>query len=425
MPLSRRGVASLFVLSLLLTACGGGDQAAFDQRTGRARRGAVGPTSSTGDGVEVGTSTSVAVQPGTTARSATTRPRTNTTRPGTTPPTTGPPPPVNLKLTEVARLSAPLDLTGRPGDSALYVAEKGGVVRAIRGGVVAPTPVLDLSGEVSTGAEQGLVGMAFNRDGSRLYVNITNRAGNTEILEFAMAGAVADGSTRRLLLAVDQPFANHNGGGLAVGTDSFLYIALGDGGSGNDPLNNGQRLNTPLGKLVRLNPAVPPADPYANYSIWDYGLRNPFRFSFDRQTGDIWIGDVGQNAWEEVDFEPVGTGARNYGWGYMEGNHHVTGKPPEPANHTRPVYEYSHGSGGCVVTGGYVYRGSRIPGLIGTYVFADYCIGDLWGLTRVNDQFPFRALGPEADNIASFGQDNEGELYVVSLDGPVFRIDPA
>jgi glucose/arabinose dehydrogenase len=408
------------VLSLLLTACGGGDDAAFDQRTGRPRRG-TGTSTTAVDGVDAGTSTTSS--PPATSGSATTRPRSNTTRPGTTPTTRPAPPPgpVNLRLVEVGRLAAPLDLTGRPGDSALYVAEKGGRVRAIRAGVIDPVPVLDLSGEVSTGGEQGLLGMAFSRDGSRLYVNITDRDGDTRILEFGMMGAVADTSTRRQLLFVDQPFPNHNGGGLQVGADNFLYIALGDGGSGNDPMNNGQNLSTPLGKLLRLDPRQ--ANP--QWQIWDYGLRNPFRFSFDRQTGDIWIGDVGQNAWEEVDFEPVGTGGKNYGWARMEGNHPVPGKGGPPPNHTPPVYEYANANGACVVTGGYVYRGSRIPGLIGTYVFADFCIGRLWGLSRVGDQFPFRALGPEAPNIASFGQDNDGELYVVSLDGPIYRIDPA
>jgi glucose/arabinose dehydrogenase len=261
--------------------------------------------------------------------------------------------------------------------------------------------------------------MTFNRDGGRLYVNITDLTGDTRILEFAMVGNRADVGSRRQLLFVDQPFPNHNGGGLQVGPDGFLYIALGDGGSANDPLDNAQNLNTPLGKLVRLDPRLSTPQ----WQIWDRGLRNPFRFSFDRTTNDIWIGDVGQNAWEEVDFEPANTGARNFGWAYMEGNHRVQGKPAPPDGLTPPVYEYAHGgatASACTVTGGYVYRGARIPALTGTYVFADFCIGEVWGLNS-----GFHKLGPSADSIASFGQDNGGELYVVSLDGPVLRIDPA
>jgi glucose/arabinose dehydrogenase len=324
---------------------------------------------------------------------------------------------VNLKLTPIGTFSSPLDLSARPGEAnALYVAEKGGRVRAIRGGVIDPAVVLDLSGEVSSGSEQGLLGLTFGPDGSHIYVNITDAAGDTNILEFAMSGGVANTATRRRLLFADQPAANHNGGGLKFGPDGRLYIALGDGGGGNDTYGNGQNLTAgnPFAKLLRMNVAD------GTWVVNDYGLRNPFRFSFDRANGDIYIGDVGQGAWEEVDRAPAGSGLLNFGWARMEGNHPVGSATPPP-NHTPPIHEYSHSSGGCVVTGGFVYRGSAIPGLVGTYVFNDMCIGKLWGLSGGVR----RDLGPTFSSGVSFGEDLTGELYAVSLDGPIYRIDPA
>lgn len=398
------------MVALFVAACGGdGDDAAFDQRAGRGR-GTTTTDGSTTTG-EATTTTTVAAAAGTatTRRSTTARPNATGRPPaGTTATPSGPPP--NVRLTQIASLDQPLDLTGRPGEAnALYVAEQGGRVRVIRNGAVQPGAVFDLSGEVSTGGEQGLLGMAFNASGSHLYVNITDRAGDTRILELAMAG----GARRQLGPTIDQPYANHNGGGLAFGADGRLYIALGDGGSGGDPQGNAQNLSSPLGKLLRMNVAD------GSYVVHDYGLRNPFRFSIDRPTGDIWIGDVGQDGWEEVSVDAGGAGGRNFGWDRMEGNHVVEGSAP--GNHTGPVYEYSHSSGGCVITGGYVYRGNRIAGLGGTYVFIDVCIGQLWGFrsgARTN-------LGPKAEQIVSFGQDNNGELYALSLNGPVYRIDPA
>jgi glucose/arabinose dehydrogenase len=394
---------------MVAAACGKGDEASFDQRAARTTTTSAANATSTEVPTTVAGATAtgppVTKRPGTTARPGTTR------APGTAAPAS----PTNVRLTQIAALSQPLDLASRTGDPAsLYVAEKGGRVRAIRNGAVDPTAVLDVSGEVSTGGEQGLLGLTFSPDGSHLYVNITDRAGDTRILEFAMAGGQANAGSRRQLLLVDQPYANHNGGGLQFGPDGRLYIGLGDGGSGNDPQGNGQNLNTPLGKLLRMNVAD------GSYDLRAYGLRNPFRFSFDRSNGDIWIGDVGQDAWEEVDRAPAGSGRLNFGWGRMEGNHPV-GSNTAPPNHTPPVHEYSHSTGACVVTGGYVYRGSRMPGNNGMYVFIDVCIGDLWALQNGAR----RSLGPKAQQIVSFGQDLSGELYALSLNGPVYRIDPA
>jgi glucose/arabinose dehydrogenase len=398
----------VLVCLALLAACGGDARADFDTAAGK------GGSTTTGVKGSTTTTTGGTTTSSTGGGTTTTRPsKTTTSRPSTT----TQPGPVNLRLTTIATLSSPLDLSARAGEAnALYVAEKGGRVRAIRGGAVDPTVVLNLSGEVSTGGEQGLLGLTFSPDGSHIYVNITDAAGDTRILEFAMSGGVANVSTRRELLFADQPAANHNGGGLKFGPDGFLYIALGDGGGSNDTYGNGQNLTAgnPFAKLLRMNVAD------KSWTVKDYGLRNPFRFSFDRGTGDRWIGDVGQNAWEEVDKDPAGSGLLNFGWARMEGNHPVNGASPPP-NHTPPVHEYSHTSGGCVVTGGFVYRGSRIPGLVGTYVFNDMCIGKLWGLSAGTR----RDLGPTFSNVVSYGEDLAGELYAVSLDGPIYRIDPA
>ncbi len=342
-----------------------------------------------------------------------------------------------VRLVPVAAIEQPLALAVRPGDPALYVAEKTGLVVAIRDGAVDPAPVLDLSGEVSLGAEQGLLGIAFSPDGGRLYVDFTDLRGDTHVEEFAMQEGRAEPSTRRLVLFVHQPFSNHNGGNLVFGPDGMLYVGLGDGGSGGDPLGNGQSLSTLLGKILRIDPlagrpyTIPPDNPFVGRSgarpeIWDFGLRNPWRFSFDRRTGALWIGDVGQSSWEEVDFEPAGSaGGIDYGWNLMEGDHLYAGASPR-AGLAAPVYEYSHAGGACAITAGYVYRGRAIPALTGAYVFGDFCLGRLEALRlgpggSVERWF----LGPVLPNLASFGQDARGELYALSLTDGVFRIAPA
>jgi glucose/arabinose dehydrogenase len=338
-------------------------------------------------------------------------------------------------LTRIATLEQPLAMATQTGDPALYVAEKTGRVVAIRDGRVDPTPVLDLSGEVSLGAEQGLLGLAFAPGGGFLYVDYTDTAGNTHVTEFAMGDQGVDTSSRRDVLVVDQPYSNHNGGNLAFGPDGDLYIALGDGGSGGDPQGNGQSLSTLLGKILRISPrpsdgspyGIPPDNPFVGRSgarseIWAYGLRNPWRFSFDRGTGDLWIGDVGQSAWEEVDRQPAGShGGENYGWNVMEGNHPYLGTSPDPSM-VAPVYEYPHTKGGCVVTGGYVYRGEDIPALQGWYVFGDFCLGQLEALRVRGSTVAHRLLGPTVPSLSSFGEDASGELYAMSLSGPVYRL---
>lgn len=283
--------------------------------------------------------------------------------------------------------------------------------------------------------EQGLLGLAFSPDG-HLYVNFTDTAGDTHVSEFAFAGGSADPATRRDLLFVDQPFANHNGGTLAFGPDGYLYVGLGDGGFGGDPFGNAQNLGTLLGKLLRIDPTpsggsqytIPSDNPFVGVpgerpEIWAYGLRNPWKYSFDRSTGDLWIADVGQRMWEEVDLQPAASpGGENYGWDRLEGTHPFEGDPP--AEHVLPVYEYDHSGGRCSVTGGYVYRGSGGPTLAGAYLFGDFCQGALRALRLVNGQPVVEDLGAVVPGLTSFGEDAAGELYAFSLAGPMFRLHP-
>jgi glucose/arabinose dehydrogenase len=254
-----------------------------------------------------------------------------------------------------------------------------------------------------------------------------------------MAGDRAVPSSARTVLFVRQPFANHNGGGLVFGPDGDLYVGLGDGGSGGDPKGNGQSLSTLLGKMLRIRPTPDGPDPYeipdgnpflgssgALPQIWAFGLRNPWRFSFDRLTGDLWIGDVGQGEWEEIDRQPAGSpGGQNYGWNLTEGNHLFGGASPPP-HWVRPVYEYSHESGGCAVVGGFVYRGAAIPALRGAYLFTDNCDGRIMGLRIQGGRAAVvRPLDAGVSSPSSFGQDLHGELYVLSLAGGVYRIASA
>lgn len=343
---------------------------------------------------------------------------------------------VRIRLEQVATLEQPLGMAVREGDSALYVAQKTGKVVAIRAArTVDKVPVLDLSDEVSLGGEQGLLGLAFAPGGRELYVNYTDTNGDTHVTGFAMRGDRADPSTRRDILVVEQPYSNHNGGNLVFGPDGFLYIGLGDGGSGGDPHGNGQSLSTLLGKMLRIDPQlsgeapfrVPADNPFvgradARPAIWAYGLRNPWRYSFDRLTGDLWIGDVGQTEWEEVDVQPAGSsGGENYGWNILEGSHPFFGD--ELPDGVAPIYEYSHAEGGCTVIGGYVYRGEAIPELSGAYLFGDLCIGEIEALLVENGRVTEHAvLGPVVENLSSFGEDADGELYAMSLSGGVYRI---
>ena len=354
---------------------------------------------------------------------------------GTEPAPTGEPPP--LTATEVADFDQALGLITRAGDHALYVVEKGGRIEALRNGRVVAAPVLDVSSLVSTGGEQGLLGAAFSPGGDHLYVDYTDVNGDTRVVEYAFEGGRAVPASARLLLAVDQPYANHNGGHLAFGPGGFLYIAMGDGGSGGDPHGNAQRLDTLLGKILRIDPrpssgrpyTVPADNPFvgrqgARGEIWAYGLRNPWRFSFDAATGALWIGDVGQGEREEVSAAAADSrGGENYGWNRYEGTRPYAGGGTEGL--VAPVYDYARSEGNCAVTGGYVYRGGRIAGLRGRYLFADFCRGEVLTLVPGPGGMEARRLGPQVEALASFGEDQDGELYALSLTSGLYRLDPA
>jgi glucose/arabinose dehydrogenase len=359
-----------------------------------------------------------------------------------------------LRLVRVSDIPGATAIAARKGDSTLYVTQQPGQVRAIRNGRTIAAPVLDLTARVSQeGGERGLLGIAFAPDGAKLYVDYTGNDGTIEIDEFTMRGRSVDAATRRTVLTVEHSEAtNHNGGQLAFGPDGDLYIGVGDGGgfsgdsgTGHAPGGNGQSLGTLLGKILRIDPTasggaaytVPPDNPFvgtagARPEIWAYGLRNPWRFSFDRATGDLWIGDVGQDAWEEID-HAVATDGRdagrgdNFGWNHLEGTHPFRGAPPAGA--VPPVYEVSHTTGVCAIIGGFVYRGTGIRGLAGSYLFSDECASTIRTLvpagTGTDAGVVMHTTGVSSTQVSSFGQDNSGRLYVLSLDAGVFRVDRA
>lgn len=325
----------------------------------------------------------------------------------------------------------------------LYIVHQDGRITTIPASGGPERPFLNLANRISTGGERGLLGLAFHpgyaRNG-RLFVNFTDRAGNTRIVEFRRGtnGRVATASGR-VLLTIPQPEANHNGGNLAFGPDGFLYIGTGDGGGGGDPQGSGQRLNTLLGKLLRIDVnrrsagrpyAIPAGNPFRatgqRREIFAHGLRNPWRFSFDRTRGDLWIGDVGQGDWEEIDFLPAGTGAgTNFGWNAFEGRHpYPGGGPVRGRRPTMPVAEYGHDGGNCSVTGGHVYRGSRVPALNGRYVYADFCSGRTWTMRAGPHPGDVReitnTLGTRLNGVTSFGEDARGELLVIAS-GSLYR----
>jgi glucose/arabinose dehydrogenase len=336
-----------------------------------------------------------------------------------------------LRFTRIAGFDRPVAFATRAGDDRLYIAEQGGRLRTLDGDTV-----IDLSGQVSDGNEQGLLGVAFHPSGRWVYLDWTDARGTTRVTEWAFDGRRA--TARRDVLTQRQPFANHNGGQLAFGPDGYLYIAIGDGGSAGDPQGNGQDLGTLLGKIVRIDPQgegrggrpyeVPADNPFVNRrgarpEIWAYGLRNPWRFGFDRESGDLWIGDVGQNREEEVNRQPAGSaGGENYGWNLREGNRPFKGG--RGSDLTDPVLTYPLGEGGtCSVIAGFVYRGTRIPWLRGSFLYGDFCAG--WvRAAPVADLGGGRQVG-RVRQLSSFGEDADGELYALSLRGPLYRIDPA
>lgn len=406
-PGRAAGVAVLAVLALVAAACGGGgDDGATEQ-----------------------------------PESTVAAPTTTTESDGDTTSTTAPPVPTStslasleLALTEVVTADQPVALVVQPGSEELYVVERTGAVRPIEGDAVGE-PLVDISGDTVAEGERGLFGAAFSPDGERLYLSYTNRDGDSRLDEWAVTADGVDAASRRTVLAQAQPFANHNGGHILFGPDGLLWYGLGDGGAAGDPGDRAQDTGTLLGKILRIDPSAQGDDPYGipgdnpfaggggRGEIAVFGVRNPWRFSFDPATGALWVADVGQNEIEEVTALPAGQilGA-NLGWNHLEGSRPFEGETPPDA--VGPTYEYTHAEG-ISITGGFVYRGAGIPGLQGAYLFGDLATAQVWALpvdgTEVGERVDL-GVGVDPGTLVSFGQDAEGELYVISIGGSVTRL---
>ncbi|MEW5989145.1 MAG: PQQ-dependent sugar dehydrogenase, partial [Chloroflexota bacterium] len=361
-------------------------------------------------------------------------------------PTPQPPEPqavISISLERVASgFNQPVYLT-HAGDGRLFVVEKDGTIRIVQDGQVLPEPFLDIRDRVgSEASEQGLFSVAFHPaydQNGWFFVNYTDNGEDTVVARYQVSpddpNRASDAET--VVLTVEQPYWNHNGGQLQFGPDGYLYVGMGDGGSGGDPENNGQDRSTLLGDLLRLDVdhslpyAIPPDnsfvnDPLARPEIWAYGLRNPWRFSFDRLTGDLYVADVGQGDWEEVNYVPAETpGGLNYGWNILEGSHCFRENPCDSAGLVLPVGEYNHDFG-CSITGGYVYRGRQFPALWGNYFFGDYCSGLIWGLFQEADGRWAQTIVLESGRaLSSFGEDAAGELYALDMgNGEVLQLRP-
>jgi len=359
---------------------------------------------------------------------------------------TQPPGTVDVHLEQVATgFTMPVLVLAAPGDTTrLFVVEKGGTVRILKHGVLLPRPFIDISSRVTGGMEQGLLGMAFHPTDGRVVLSFTipgpTGGGRSRIATFTTGADpdVLDPASEQTVIEFDQPYSNHNGGGVEFGPDGYLYAGFGDGGSGGDPQGHGQDRNDLLGSLLRLDldhglpytiPATNPfvGQPNMRGELWNWGLRNPWRFSFDRANGNLYIADVGQNEWEEVDVQPASsTGGENYGWAIMEGNHCYGSSSCNRTGLVLPRLEYGH-SDGCSITGGFVYRGQDIPALAGTYFYSDYCSGWIRSFvyqggsaTELHEWPTLNTRG----QVTSFGEDARGEIYVVTAGGTIYRIAP-
>ena len=351
-----------------------------------------------------------------------------------------PPDPAKFRLDPVATgFNRALYVThAGDGSGRLFLVEQSGRIHTVQNGSVRPQPFLDVSQFISRAAlgnsytEQGLLGLAFHPNyiiNGQFFINYTENGTNDTITARYRVSSdrnIADDTSGEEIFRLTQPFGNHNGGHLAFGPDGYLYVSLGDGGSAGDPQNNGQQPDNLLGTILRIDVdnaadgkayAIPADNPFANGGgapeIWAYGLRNVWRFSFDRRTNDLYMGDVGQSQWEEINYQPAGVGGQNYGWNVFEGTRPYSGAAPPP-NTTAPVAEYQHAGGHCSVTGGYVYRGNAVPTMKGAYIYGDFCSGQLWSTYR--DASGIWQTNPLVDTpymISSFGEDEDGELYLV------------
>jgi uncharacterized protein (TIGR03437 family) len=347
-----------------------------------------------------------------------------------------------IQLNRIASgLNAPTDIQAAgDGSGRLFFVQQNGIIRVFRNGALVPTPFLDIQSKTRGGGERGLLGLAFPPDYAskgHFYVNYTDLQGDTVIARYRVTGNpdAADPSSETIVLRVDQPFPNHNGGQLRFGSrDGYLYIGLGDGGSGGDPQRNAQNRRARLGKMLRIDVEsdltqirIPPDNPFVNDpgtlpEIWALGLRNPWRYSFDQATGDLWIADVGQNRAEEVNFQPASSrGGENYGWNLMEGLQCLS-PGCNASQFTLPVLEYSRDEG-CSVSGGHVYRGSRWTNLMGVYLYSDYCSGRIWGVRREADRWVSTLLLNSGKSVSTFGEAEDGEIYLADISsGEIFHV---
>lgn len=344
-----------------------------------------------------------------------------------------------LALVQVASVRNAVALAFRTGFPTLYIASRGGRVWRLGDTPSDEELAIDLSPQVSCcEGEQGMFGLLFSPDGSKMYVSFTDRGGDLRVSEFSVGDGRVPKASQRDLLVIQQPSVRHHGGSLAFGPDGYLYIGVGDGSLGSDPTGEGQSLASLRGKLLRIDPEpsgrrpyrIPVSNPFvdtqgARAEIFAYGLRNPWRISFDRATGDLWIGDVGQYRVEEIDYLPAGSASgANLGWNRMEGSLRFTGPPPR--GHVGPIHEYRHDARHCAVIGGYVYRGMRIPSLTGAYLYADLCEGRVRALVQVDGEVRRTlALDVGVDATVSFGEDSLGEIYLLTLLRGVHRLEPA
>ena len=389
------------------------------------------PTTETATPFIPSTSTSIPPAPTETE----TPPSTETSTPTPTPINVSSfPDPVNYTWEEVVTgLKRPVGVVSpNDGSGRLFIIEQAGRILIFEGGQLLDSPFLDIRGRVgSSGSEQGLLGLAFSpdyRDSGVFYINYTDQAGNTVISRFQGSSdpTLAEGGSEDVVLSFGQPFENHNGGQIRFGPDEYLWIATGDGGSAGDPQGNAQKLDNPLGKLLRIDVSekpytIPQDNPFGNV-IWAYGLRNPWRFTFDPASGDLYIADVGQKEWEEVNYLAAGTaGGSNFGWNYREGNHPYQGTPPQDLALTTPVWEYGH-SQGCSISGGAVYRGA-LAEWQGIYLYGDFCSGQIWGLLRgLDGGWINQPLFSTDRKIAALDQDPSGEVYLVDIQGVVLKL---
>lgn len=424
-PARRTRRTTTTVLALTLTA------AVVTTACGDDRNTAPGPSVTF-----AGTSSTV---PATVAPDATTSPTSEPSAAATTTSTSAPLGDPVVALEPIASFEQPVDIAWRAGDPTAYVVERVGRVTPVRDGTV-EAAVLDMSSLTVAEGERGLLGLTFGPDGNTAYVHHTDLEGTSVVAEYAVgADGTFDPASRRVLLTVPQPYPNHNGGDVTTGPDGMLYIGFGDGGAADDPLRAGLDVSTLLGKILRIDPTptatapytVPTDNPFvgidgARPEIWSVGLRNPWRFSFDSATGDLWVADVGQNEWEEVNLVRAGDGAGrgiNFGWSAWEATHRFN-DDQSPDGATPPVYEYPHGDEGCSVSGGAVYRGTAVPELAGWYVFGDYCSGRITGL-RVDGTSVTTALYlADSPSVVALRASPDGEMYVVSIAGELSRLTP-